>query len=159
MTPAVGGVLPREVLPGGLNIPALGLSLPAGVDVGVPIYAIHHHEDYVPDPFKFEPDRFLGSAKEKEALMSVWNPFSVGNRACLGKPLVYMELQIALARILFEFDLRLSGEQHVSGFIAKEIGTGRRQPREYQLQDWFMSRNEGPWADFRVREDWIRASS
>lgn len=159
MTPAVGGVLPREVLQGGLNIPALGLSIPAGVDVGVPIYAIHHHEEYVPDPFTFSPERFLGSAKEKEALMSVWNPFSVGNRACLGKPLVYMELQIALARILFEFDLRLSGEQHVSGFIAKEIGTGKRQPREYQLQDWFMSRNEGPWAEFRVREDWSGVSS
>ncbi|CAK3811186.1 P450 monooxygenase [Lecanosticta acicola] len=153
MTPAVGGVLPREVLKGGLAIPALGLTLPAGIDVGVPIYAIHHHSGYVPDPFQFEPERFLASTKEKEALMSVWNPFSVGNRACLGKPLVYMELQIAIARLLFEFDMQLGEDQRVSGFITREIRTEKRQPREYQLQDWFMSRNEGPWTEFKVRED------
>ena len=101
MTPAVGGVLPREILPGGLSIPALDLELPAGIDVGCPIYAIHHHPDYVVSPFVFDPSRWLSSPptssnkeagadapphpQSKEALLSVFNPFSIGHRACLGK--------------------------------------------------------------------------
>lgn len=159
MTPAVGGLLPREVLPGGLSIPQLGMHLPAGIDVGVPIYAIHHHPDYVVAPFVYDPSRWLvrkeneaPHAQNKEALQAVYNPFSIGHRACLGKPLVYMELCIAIARLIWEFDMRLSEEQSVSGFIREEIKSGKRQPWEYQLQDWFMSRNEGPWAEFKVRE-------
>lgn len=159
MTPAVGGVLPREVLSGGLSIPSLGLDLPAGIDVGVPIYAIQHHSDYVVAPFIFDPSRWLNTqegeephVQNREALNSVFNPFSIGHRACLGKPLVYMELCIAIARVVFEFEMRLSEEQNVSPFIAEEVRRGKRQPHEYQLQDWFMSRNEGPWAEFRRRE-------
>lgn len=169
MTPAVGGVLPREVLPGGLTIPSLDLHLPAGIDVGVPIYAIHHHPDYIVSPFLFDPSRWLSNTRpetsddsstppppphpqSKEALLAVYNPFSIGHRACLGKPLVYMELMIALARIIWEFEMRLSEEQFASEFVKREIRSGKRQPWEYQLQDWFMSRNEGPWAEFRVRE-------
>lgn len=159
MTPAVGGALPREVLAGGLKIEQMGLELPAGIDVAVPIYAIHHHADFVVRPFVFDPERWLPATKgaephpqNRDALNSVFNPFSIGHRACLGKPLVYMELCIAVARLVFEFEMRLSPEQHVSGFIEREIQSGKRQRFEYQLQDWFMSRNEGPWVEFRRRE-------
>ncbi|KAF7194271.1 Cytochrome P450 monooxygenase [Pseudocercospora fuligena] len=158
MTPAVGGLLPREVLLGGLEIPSLNLSLPAGIDVGVPIYAIHHHQDYVVSPFLFDPSRWLNEKTEgpphpqnRDALMAVYNPFSIGHRACLGKPLVYMELMISIARIIWEFEMRLSPEQHISREVVKEIRSGKRQKYEYQLQDWFMSRNEGPWVEFKVR--------
>lgn len=159
MTPPVGGVLPRQVLPGGLAIPALGLELPAGIDVGVPIYAIHHHAEFVTSPFTFDPSRWIPAAEgeksheqDRDALMAVFTPFSLGHRACLGKPLVYMELCIAIARIVFDFDMRLSEEQHVSEFVKDDIKAGRRRRGEYQLLDWFMSWNEGPWAEFRRRD-------
>lgn len=188
MTPAVGGNLPREVLPGGLEIPELGVFLPEGVDVGVPIYAVQHHGDYVVRPFVFDPERWLhssssssgtgGGEKEKEghhpqnrsSLQEVFTPFSIGHRSCLGKPLVYMELSLALARLIFAFDMRLSSssssseeeysekhkhaqkEEKLSERIRNEIKSGKRQPFEYQLLDWFMSRNEGPWVEFRWRE-------
>lgn len=192
MTPAVGGNLPREVLPGGLDIPELGVFLPEGVDVGVPIYAVQHHADYVVRPFVFDPERWLhssssGTGGEKEeqrhhhpqnrsSLQEVFTPFSIGHRSCLGKPLVYMELSLALARLIFAFDMRLSSsssssstssasaseeeysekhaqkEEKLSERIQKEIKSGKRQPFEYQLLDWFMSRNEGPWVEFRWRE-------
>lgn len=194
MTPAVGGNLPREVLPGGLEIPELGVYLPEGVDVGVPIYAVQHHADYVVRPFVFDPERWLHSSSssgtgggegEKEghhpqnrsSLQEVFTPFSIGHRSCLGKPLVYMELSLALARLIFAFDMRLSSsstsssststsseeeypekhghaqkEEKLSERIRKEIKSGKRQPFEYQLLDWFMSRNEGPWVEFRWRE-------
>lgn len=193
MTPAVGGNLPREVLPGGLEIPELGVFLPEGVDVGVPIYAVQHHADYVVRPFVFDPERWLpaasssssGTGGEREeqrhhhpqnrsSLQEVFTPFSIGHRSCLGKPLVYMELSLALARLIFAFDMRLSSsssssfassseeeypekhkhaqkEEKLSERIRNEIKSGKRQPFEYQLLDWFMSRNEGPWVEFRWR--------
>ena len=130
------------------------MHLPAGVNVGVCIYAVHHHADYVVNPFSYDPARWLqnGHQQNKEALQAVFNPFSLGHRACLGKPLVYMELMIAIARLVFEFDMRLSNDQHEQPFITKEIKQGKRNPVEYQYEDWFLSNNYGPYAEFRTRD-------
>lgn len=154
MTPAVAGLLPREVLRGGLSIPSLDLDLPAGVNVGVCTYAIHHHPDYVVNPFAYDPSRWLqdGHVQDRDALHAVFNPFSLGNRACLGKPLVYMELTIALARLVWEYDMRLAPDQQVDKTIAKEVKKGMRHPTEYHVQDWFLSNNSGPYVEFRARD-------
>jgi cytochrome P450 len=84
MTPPVAGALPREVLPGGIDID--GHHIPAGVDVGVPHYAIHHNPDYYPRPFDYVPERWLSDpaanplhAKLAEA-HSAFCPFSIGPR-------------------------------------------------------------------------------
>lgn len=155
MTPAVGGMLPRRILDGGLTIPALGLELPSGIDVGVPIYAIHHHPQYVVEPFTFDPDRWIvaGHPQNRSDLNSIFTPFSLGNRSCLGKPLVYMEISITIARLLWEYDIRLHEEQHFSASLKKEIKLGMRDPKEYQLQDWFMSQNTGPWVRLTTRKE------
>ncbi|KAK4554120.1 hypothetical protein LTR86_008961 [Recurvomyces mirabilis] len=149
MSPAVAGLLPREVMEGGFGISELGLFLPAGVQVGVSSYVVQHNEDYVRDPFKYDPGRWLHEdeklpelRQDKEALNSVFCPFSLGSRACLGKPLVYMELSITLARLVWEYDMRLAPERRPRPAIAKQIKQGIRHPAEYQYQDWFLSNNE-----------------
>ena len=161
MSPAVPGLLPREALKEGLMIPSMDMWLPKGVNVGVPIYAIHHHGDYVIDPFTYDPSRWLqeGHSQEKELLHAVFNPFSLGHRACLGKPLVYMELSIAVARLVFEFDMRLSRDQHHEAFVTREINEGKRHEHEYQIQDWFLSNNFGPWVEFKTSEEKERVDS
>jgi hypothetical protein len=63
-----------------------------------------------------------------------------------------MELSIALARLVWEFDMRLAPDQHVDKEIAKEIKSGLRNQDEYQVQDWFLSNNYGPYAEFRARD-------
>lgn len=154
LSPAVAGLLPREVLPGGLSIPALNLTFPAGAIVGTCTYALHHHEAYVLNPFAFDPARWLTSPEnrqDKHALQQVFAPFSLGHRACLGKPLVYLELSIAVARLVWEFDLRFAPEQHEPGFVRREVEGGKRHPGEYHFQDWFLSNNFGPWVEFRAR--------
>ncbi|KAK5121604.1 hypothetical protein LTR85_004776 [Meristemomyces frigidus] len=158
MTPAVAGLLPREVLKGGLSIPEIGLHLPEGVEVGVPIYAIHHNADYVDEPFSFDPDRWLHQddklpehRQNKDNLNAVFCPFSLGHRSCLGKPLVYMELSIAIARLVWEYDMRLAPEQRKSRQVEGEIARGMRRLYEYQVQDWFLSNNESAMVEFRAR--------
>jgi hypothetical protein len=63
-----------------------------------------------------------------------------------------MELSIAVARLVFEYDMRLSVHQHVEPKIAKEISRGKRHPNEYQMEDWFLSNNYGPYAEFRAKD-------
>ncbi|MCJ1385785.1 hypothetical protein MMC17_008909 [Xylographa soralifera] len=52
-SPPVRGLMPREALAGGVSVN--GYHFPAGVEVGIPHYAVHHHEAYFPDPFEFKP--------------------------------------------------------------------------------------------------------
>lgn len=191
MSPAVPGLLPRLVLPGGLDIPAMNLHIPAGVDVGTCTYAIQHHEDYVVEPFKYDPSRWLQQAGSKsqvshvrqrsdsgvalsnplatkdglksneyaalhqnrEALNSISAPFSLGNRACLGRPLVYMEISIAIARLVFEYDMRLVESEPEDSSVKADVVSGKRTAGEYYLRDWFLGKSEGPLVEFSAREE------
>ena len=89
LSPSVGGILPRQVLPGGLEID--GEQIPEGTVVGVPTYAIHHNPDYWPQPFDFRPERWIAESEPNVTAESVtlgqsaFCPFSVGPRGCIGK--------------------------------------------------------------------------
>lgn len=120
MSPPVGAILPRLTLAGGIDI--LDQHIPAGVGVGCPIYAMHHHRDFVPEAFEYKPERWIhGECNEAEnqQLLSVFNPFSIGSRGCIGKPMAYMELSLAVARLLWKFDIRQPGSS------LKHVGEGR----------------------------------
>ena len=36
-----------------------GITIPAGTHVDIPVYALHHSEEYWSDPWKFVPERSL----------------------------------------------------------------------------------------------------
>jgi len=46
-----------------------------------------------------------------------------------------MELSIAIARLVWEFDMRLAPDQQRRKAINKYIAKGRRKAGEYQVQD------------------------
>ncbi len=62
-------------------------------------WATHHLPHLYPDPFRFDPDRFL---PEREATLprGAYVPFGGGSRMCLGKRFGEYELR-ALAAVLF----------------------------------------------------------
>jgi cytochrome P450 len=68
-------------------------------------YSTHHNKDIFPDPFKFDPTRWLttdsGTPEMKEAYM----PFSRGSRMCIGINLAMMELKMILATVLYGWEL------------------------------------------------------
>lgn len=155
MSPPVGAVLPRLTLDGGLEV--MGHHIPAGVGVGCPIYAMHHNPEYVPDPFVYKPERWIqGEAATDISLQNlhdVFNPFSIGPRGCIGKPMAYLELSLALARLVWAYDMRLaSGSLGRVGEGRLGAGRGRERKGEFQLTDIFVSDKEGPFAIFRARE-------
>ncbi|KAF2737258.1 cytochrome P450 [Polyplosphaeria fusca] len=154
MTPPVAGALPREILPGGIDID--GRHIPAGVDVGVPHYAIQHNDQYYPRPFDFIPERWLSDpaanplhSKLPEA-HSAFCPFSIGPRGCIGKGLAYVELTVTIARVLFMYEMRCAPGTHL-GAGGADLEVGRTRVNEYQIEDHFASSKDGPILEFRAR--------
>ncbi|MCJ1462456.1 hypothetical protein MMC07_001058 [Pseudocyphellaria aurata] len=154
MSPPVAGELPREVLPGGIEVD--GKFVPEGTQIGIGIYSIHHNEDCFPDPFVYRPERFIEdeksgvSAADLARAESALVPFSIGPRACVGKNLAYLELFVALARLLYLLDIRVPNENTL-GQGAPDLMWGRRNKNEYQVNDNLTSSKEGPIAQFKRR--------
>jgi cytochrome P450 len=156
LSPPVPGYLPREVQSGGAIID--GQSIPAGTVVGIAAYSIHHNPKYYPEPFSYIPDRWLRTREcqspeiskvSVETVQSAFCPFSIGPRGCLGKPMAYLELTTALARTVYSFDLKLASTLGGGSPIG---GWGRRRSTEYQLEDTFTSRKDGPMVEFKYRK-------
>ena len=154
MSPPVGGILPREVLHGGLEVD--GLFIPQGVVVGTPHYTIHHNPEYYPDPFTFNPERWIVDSSPtvtREAVdraQSAFCPFSIGSRGCIGKGVAYVELMTSLARAVFMYEMRLAPGITV-GEGNPALEWGRQRKNEFQLQDSFSSMKDGPYVEFRAR--------
>lgn len=153
MSPPVGGLMPRETLTGGMIVD--GEHIPEGVEMGTPIYAIHHNEDYYPDPFKFNPDRWLEVSKSKSrktsTAESAFCAFSVGSRNCVGKFFAYQEMMSVLARLLWMFEIKLAPGSGLGGGH-DSLGEGRKRKDEFQLYDVFASKCAGPLVEFRGRD-------
>ena len=154
MSPSVGSILPREVIGKGITID--GVHFPAGTDVGVPQYTLHHNEAYFPDSFAYKPSRWIvgsepGVTEESVRVAnSAYCPFSIGPRGCVGKAMAYREMMMTLAAIVFTFDLRLVegetlGEGHPS------FKAGRRRIGEFQQEDRFVAKPNGPIVEFKLR--------
>lgn len=135
-----------------------GHVVPRGTQVAVNIYSILHNEDYFPDAFNFLPERWLDSPTddgENEAkktarsnMRKAFIPFSLGDRACAGRSMAYMEATITLARTLWFFDFEAVEKKKTTG-----NPQGRQLPEEYQLGDIFVVSHDGPNLKFRTRGD------
>lgn len=171
LTPPVGSTLMREVLPGGLTVE--GEWFPAGTDIGVPHYALHHDETYFRDAFRFAPERWLSTESysasippEKEdegkdsgpatnstgANDAAFAAFGVGRTSCIGKYLAYQEISLIIARTLWLYDVRKEpGSRLGEGSVNQ--GPGRKRKNEFQTLDRFVSMHDGPMVQFRHREN------
>jgi cytochrome P450 len=116
LTPPVGSILPREVLPGGITID--GEWFPPSTDLGVLHYALHHSKDHFPAPFEFQPERWLAeNSTQGEGPLpstgtlqtqghSAFTAFGVGRASGIGKHLAYQEMSLVLARVVWLYDMR-----------------------------------------------------
>jgi cytochrome P450 len=78
-----------------------GVVAAEGSRVLVGIVMTHHRPDLYPDPFRFDPDRFIGVKPSTNA----WLPFGGGTRRCLGATLAMEEMRIVLSEIARRTDL------------------------------------------------------
>ncbi|KAI8965007.1 putative cytochrome P450 [Daldinia sp. FL1419] len=107
--PPVTSGLVRTVPRGGQQI--AGRYVPEGTFVEVQQWSINHSKDNWKDPWEFQPERFFetpeAAAKSGNKLDAL-QAFSTGPRNCIGRNLAYTEMRLILARIIFEFDMKLS---------------------------------------------------
>ncbi|KAH7026802.1 fusicoccadiene 8-ol C-15 hydroxylase [Macrophomina phaseolina] len=87
-----------------------GERVPAGIIVGVNQYAAYRSADNFKQPYSFVPERWLGDERFADDHRAVVQPFSTGPRNCIGKNLARAEIRLALARIVWTFDLELMPE-------------------------------------------------
>jgi len=78
-----------------------GYDIPAGSDVILSVWSIHHRADIWPDPERFDPDRFLGNP---DIGRYDWMPFGAGPRACIGQHFSMLESVATLAELVRDFD-------------------------------------------------------
>ncbi|KAF7532048.1 hypothetical protein G7054_g8310 [Neopestalotiopsis clavispora] len=133
-----------------------GHVVPPGTQIGVNTYAIHHNEDYFPQPYSFVPERWLASETSEQQLKvmrEAFTPFSVGTRACTGKAMAYLETSLVMAQTIWYFDFELP-----EGSLGKVGGgepgntNGRHLPNEYQIYDVLSAAHDGPRLLFRLRD-------
>lgn len=77
------------------------LLIKKGTNVDVLSLAIHHDESVYPDPYRFDPDRWLGKTADH-----TWLPFAYLSRSCIGREFAMLELRIVLAMLYSRFTFR-----------------------------------------------------
>lgn len=152
--PAGTSELPREVLPGGLDIE--GQHIPEGTHVGVGTWTITHRQECYGDPWVFRPERWIvdpatGVTAEDVALArTCLNPFTIGQGNCVGQKLAMGEMLITVAKTLHRMDVRLAPGD-VLGAGSPELGWGARDSKQFKLKDAYTSIRDGPTVQFRRR--------
>ena len=94
---------PRVSPPGGEVVD--GVFVPGGVYVSADVWTIHHDARTVGEsPEEFKPERWCDSTGKPYTV-----PFSIGPRMCIGVTLAWVEMRIALAKVVLAFDWELAG--------------------------------------------------
>lgn len=159
MATPVPSHLPREVMAGGIEID--GHYFPAGTVVGVAPWTIHHNAQYYPDPFTFNPDRWIVTEGNEESVRiarAAFCPFGIGSRGCAGKRVAYLELNLVLATLLWTYDMKLADAD--VDVVKKVKGGAKSRHRDlrdrqdvYQIWDHFVADREGPIVRFKKRQN------
>nr|CAD7414514.1 unnamed protein product [Timema poppensis] len=89
------------------TIPGTKTLLEKGVQVVIPVYALHHDPKYYPDPDKFDPERFNEQNKACRP-PSCYLPFGEGPKMCLGMRLALLEIKVAVVALLSKYELSVS---------------------------------------------------
>lgn len=159
MSPPVPGTLWRERLAQDGDEPWVvdGHVVPPGVRVGVNAYALHHNEEYFPEPFVYRPERWLKSPSEVDSdarpshansssnsARAAFIPFTLGARACAGKAMAYHEVGLVIAKTIWYFDFQPSDANE--RVCVNDNG-------EFLLEDVFTSVHSGPYLTFKTRGD------
>lgn len=85
------------------------LSVPAGVEVYVPVLMLHYDKEYWgEDAEEFNPERFAEGVSNASKEGRAYYPFGWGPKICLGKSFAMLEAKLVMVMFLQRFSFELS---------------------------------------------------
>ncbi|XP_060535219.1 cytochrome P450 4C1-like [Cylas formicarius] len=96
--PEIGRCLTEELVLDGHHIPVC-------TTVILDLYELHHNPEHYPDPYKFDPDRFLPEEVAKRHVYA-YVPFSAGPRNCVGQKFGLRNAKTMIASVLRKFKVK-----------------------------------------------------
>ncbi|GFR31291.1 cytochrome P450 3A8, partial [Trichonephila clavata] len=107
-----------------------GITIPKGMIVTIPAYAMHRDPELFPDPEKFDPDRFTPEERTKRDPYA-YLPFGAGPRNCVGMRFALMEIKVCLAIVIANFKINRCPQTKVP--LEYFIGSGILQPLDVMV--------------------------
>lgn len=84
------------------------MSIPAGVELCLPLLFLHYDSKYWDKPEEFNPGRFSEGISKASKDHIAFYPFGGGSRICPGQNFAFLEAKMAMAFILQHFSFQLS---------------------------------------------------
>ncbi|KAJ7044580.1 cytochrome P450 [Mycena alexandri] len=123
-----------------------GMFIPKDTVIVLNLFTMHHNEERYPDPYAFNPDRYLGddlscaeSAKLGDPMKRDHWAFGGGRRICPGLVVAERELFLAISRILWTFNVHALPTEPIS--LEEYEGMSGRTPMPFKVR--FEPRHEG----------------
>ncbi|GAA0133744.1 cytochrome P450 [Paenibacillus sp. YSY-4.3] len=89
--------------------------IPAGSEIGISQWVMHHDPKYFEDPLTFKPERWDNREnREKHLPKYAYFPFGGGPRVCIGNQFAMMEAILLVATIAQRFQLELVNDHPVA---------------------------------------------
>lgn len=79
------------------------IKLEKGSSLFIPTYAIHHDDQYYPNPEKWNPDRFMPENRD-QLVPYTYLSFGGGPRNCIGMRFALAEAKLGLSRMVHKFE-------------------------------------------------------
>jgi cytochrome P450 len=97
-----------------------GLTVEKGTIIQIPHLSMHLSEEYYPEPYKFDPDRFMPENRHK-LVPYTYLPFGAGPRNCIGMRFALMEAKLGLAHIARRYRFFPTSQTDVPLILKKSI--------------------------------------
>nr|ACE75343.1 cytochrome P450 [Glyptapanteles indiensis] len=108
-----------------------------GTDLWIPLWSIHRDPQHFPNPDKFDPERFMGEAKDT-INHSAYLPFGVGPRMCMGNRFALMEIKVLFFHLLAKCNITLSKKMIL--------------PMRLSKKNFMLTADGGFWLDIQPRK-------
>ncbi|XP_053675679.1 probable cytochrome P450 308a1 [Anopheles nili] len=108
-----------------------------GMSVVIPVSAIHYDAEFYPQPYVFNPERFL-EENRKTRPRHAFLGFGEGPRLCLGMKFALHQTKTGVATLLNKYRVKLSPKQEL--------------PLEFARSSFLMAPKSGIWVNFEDRK-------
>jgi cytochrome P450 len=108
-----------------------GHTIPAGAEMIMSIYHVHHDPALYPDPERFQPSRW----ESIDPTTFEYTPFSGGPRMCIGSTFAMLEMKIVLAMLLQRYRIAMAPHSRVDRSVAITMAPRDGMPMRVFAQD------------------------